>query len=182
MSSALISLPYACTHTAPFLVCEISPAAYDAKYASGKPHSTAAELTGKDERDEPATILFAPVGQVESVVALLTGAGVWGEMCPACLRKEEEGEEQESKGENGWVLLKAGEGEVLFDVEDHGGNAELDQEMVGDEEKVDADPDANGGVVGWWDILDLEAEDAEAEAESDGEADGFDPAALGQTD
>ncbi|KAL8907958.1 MAG: hypothetical protein Q9207_001104 [Kuettlingeria erythrocarpa] len=177
MSSTLISLPYACTHTAPFLVCEISPAAYDAKYAPGKPHSTAGEPAGKDGGDEPATVLFAPVGQVESVVALLMGVKAWGEVCPRCLRKGQEGKEGNSEGEDGWMMLEAGKGEVLFDVEVHGEHAELDQDMVGDEEKVDVDVDADGEVVGWWDILDLEAEDAEAEAESDCEADGLDRAA-----
>ncbi len=174
MSSTLISLPYACTHTVPFLVCEISPAAYDAKYAPGKPDSTAAEPAGKDGGDEPATVLFAPAGQVESVVALLTGAGVWGQVCPRCLKKGQEGEERESEGEDGWMILEAGKSELLFDVEDHGEDIELDQEMLGDEETVDLDAHADGEVEGWWDILDLEAEDAEAEAESDGEGNGFD--------
>ncbi|KAL8749708.1 MAG: hypothetical protein Q9184_006702, partial [Pyrenodesmia sp. 2 TL-2023] len=147
-ASALISLPYTCTHTAPFLVREISPAAYDAKYAS------------TEKEDEP-TVLFAPVGEVDSVVALLINGGVWGEECPACLRKGEEG----GKRVDGWVMLEAEKGEVVFDAENYDGDAVamVEKKMGGEE---DADEDGEGEVEGWWDIIDLEAEDAEAEAES----------------
>ncbi|KAL8930672.1 MAG: hypothetical protein Q9208_000543 [Pyrenodesmia sp. 3 TL-2023] len=152
-ASTLISLPYTCTHTAPFLVREISPAAYDAKYAS------------REKGEDEPTVLFAPVGQVDSVVALLTNGGVWGEECPGCLlRKGEEG----GKSEERWTMLEAAEGgEVLFDAETSDGDAvEMEKEVGGEEDRVE---EGQSEVEGWWDIIDLEAEDAEAEVESDDE-------------
>ncbi|KAL8839883.1 MAG: hypothetical protein Q9170_001563 [Blastenia crenularia] len=165
-NSNAITLTYTCLHTRIFRIQEVTPAAYheDPFKAS---INEAGEVT-----------LFAPFGQGDDFLTTMHLAmmqsGESERMCDACTSNlgadEREGlnEADDTKGvedrivvEEGWELLEAEKGEVLFDIEEEmdlmeKGVAGL---MENEEEKVE----------GWWDVLDLEAYDADAEMMSDEE-------------
>ncbi|KAL9005662.1 MAG: hypothetical protein Q9188_001568 [Gyalolechia gomerana] len=162
--SSTITLTYTCTHVRIFRIEEVTAAAYEAS----TPLTTNAE---------GETLVFAPPGQGDvfqgALNLALMSAGERERRCPACEKAENgywsvgmEGEEWEEvrmeDGEKGWEKLKAGKGEVLFDVdaESHDGKEALlpEREEAGDGE-------------GWWDLglLDMGTEEADAEMVSDDE-------------
>ncbi|KAL8714689.1 MAG: hypothetical protein Q9225_006537 [Loekoesia sp. 1 TL-2023] len=144
--SNTITLTYTCSHTRIFRIEEVTPAAYN-----DNPVTT---------NDAGETILFAPPNQADVILGAmnlaLMSAGEREKKCPACCKAVSADEDASASGE-GWEEVRKEEGEVLFDV---------DVDSSEGEEPRDGE--------GWWDILNLEAEDAEAEMMSDGEVDGGD--------
>ncbi|KAL9596386.1 MAG: hypothetical protein Q9219_005821 [cf. Caloplaca sp. 3 TL-2023] len=145
-----ITLRYACTHTRTFQIHEVPLETYLAIPVSA---------TSSGE-----TILHAPHGQGDVIAGAmnlaLTRSGEKEKRCPAC----EEGSEGEGEGEDsGYVSAEADTGgkggeegeawgemeavEVLFDAEEEG------MGLLG---RV-----SGGEVEGWWDVVDLEGEEAE---------------------
>lgn len=126
--------------------------------------------------------MYAPPGQGDvfqgALNLALMNAGEKEKICPSCAEKEREWIDvgKQDRGD-GWVILEAEKGEVLFDADadatDDDVGGKQDDEAVAEAALSLGREEARDEGSGWWDLglLDLEDEDADAEMLSDADDD-----------
>lgn len=162
-----------------FRIQEVAAASYE----------TSAPLTTNAEGE---TLVLAPPGQGDvfqgALNLALMSAGEKEKLCPSCEENEKRCVEvwKENGREEGWVMLEAEKGEVLFDADADADSDATEDDGQHQQEKEDraaasaaeallllGREEARDEGSGWWDLglLGLEDEDASAEMLSGAEGD-----------